>query len=161
MMNRLSLWWADHSLRDRWAIGVLAMATLIVIGWLGVWRPLSDALDKAGEAHDQAIERHAAITARVAELQSLRQRGGRPPDAPTGRIDLVIAQSAAERGFTLSRNDAVGDSATTLAIASASAPALFGWLGQLEEQGIVASELTIRPNGNGTVALTAQMRVAR
>lgn len=161
MIEGIRLWWAAHSSRDRLVISILALAALLVIGWLGVWRPLVGAADSMRENHALAVERHAAIVARVAEYQALQARGAHAAASSAARLDLILSQSAAEQGFTLSRNDAVGDNQASIAIASATAPALFTWLGTLETQGILSSELSIRPNANGTVALTATLRRAR
>lgn len=160
MTDALRSWWQAHSFRDRWIIGLLALAVAIVIAWLGVWRPLDGALDSAREAHIVAVERHAAIVARVAEYERLKETAPRAAASANGRIDLILSQSAAEQGFILSRNDAAGDHQASIAIASATSAALFNWLGTLEGQGIIASDLAIRPNANGTVALTATLRRA-
>ncbi|MEQ1687833.1 MAG: type II secretion system protein GspM [Sphingopyxis sp.] len=153
-------WWRAHSLRDRWVISVLTLACVIVIGWLGVWRPLVAVLDTARADHVVAVEQHAAIAARVAEYGRLKGVAPRAASSISGRIDLILSQSAAEQGFILSRNDASGEHQASIAIASATAAALFNWLGVLEGQGIIASDLAIRPNANGTVALTATLRRA-
>ncbi|MEQ1510387.1 MAG: type II secretion system protein GspM [Sphingopyxis sp.] len=161
MIDTLRNWWTSHSLRDRWVIGLIAITTIIVVAWLGLWRPLSDALDGARESHAIAVERHAAIAARVREYEALRQGGPQRTAPSSGRLDLILSQSAAEQGFVLSRNDAMGEDQSAIAIPSATAPALLNWLGALEGQAILATELAIRPNANGTVALTATMRRAR
>jgi general secretion pathway protein M len=161
MIDGIRLWWAAHSPRDRFVISILGLAVVMVIGWLGVWRPLVGAGDSMRESHAVAVERHAGITARVAEYQALQARGTHTAASSATRLDLILSQSAAEQGFTLSRDDAAGDNQASIAIASAPAPALFTWLGALETQGIIAADLSIRPNANGTVALTATLRRVR
>lgn len=161
MIDALRAWWQAHSSRDRWVIGVLALAAVIVIAWLGIWRPLVGTLDNARAEHAVAVERHAAIAARLREYDRLRQRGAQRASPSSGRLDLILSQSAAEQGFILSRNDATGEDQSAIAIPSATAPALLNWLGALEGQAILPSDLAIRANGNGTVALTATMQRAR
>jgi|CXWL01.1.fsa_nt_gi general secretion pathway protein M len=158
MIEGIRLWWAAHSPRDRFVISILGLAVVMVIGWLGVWQPLVGAVDSMRESQAVAVERHAGIAARVDEYLALQARGARPAASSATRLDLILSQSAAEQGFTLSHNNAVGDNQASIAIASATAPALFTWLGTLETQGILSSELSIRPNANGTVALTATLR---
>lgn len=157
MMSRITNWWSEHSPRDRLIISILGLAAVMVIGWLGVWRPLVGAVDSIRESHALAVERHAGIAARVDEYQALQARGAQAAASSSTRLDLILSQSAAEQGFILSRNDAAGDNQASIAIASATATALFVWLGALEAQGIIAADLAIRPNANGTVALTATL----
>jgi hypothetical protein len=73
----------------------------------------------------------------------------------------VLAQGAAEQGLTLSRNDPVGEGGASIAIANGRATALAGWLARMEADGLTPSDLTLRPNADGTVALTATMRRAQ
>ena len=155
MINKARNWFAAHSPRDRFVIGSLIVAMSLVLGWFGIWQPLANALDTARENHAVALERHAGIAARVEEYQALQARGAHAADISATRIDLILSQSAAEQGFILSRNDAAGDNQASIAIASATAPALFTWLDALEARGIIATDLAIRPNANGTVSLTA------
>lgn len=161
MIDGIRLWWAAHSSRDRFVISILGLAVAVVIGWLGVWRPLVNALDTARESHAFAVERHAGIAVRVDEYQALQARGSHAATASAARLDLILSQSAAEQGFIFSRNDAAGDNQASIAIASATAPTLLNWLDALESQGIMSSELSIRPNANGTVAVTATLRRAQ
>jgi general secretion pathway protein M len=161
MTDTISNWWAALSRRERWLVGTAAVLAALTIGWFGIINPLINGLAEARSAHNVAVERHAGIMARVATAERLGQNGGAPAAGVTGRVDLVISQSAAEQGFTLSRNDAQGDDAASIAIGSARAAALFGWLGTLESQGLIASELSIRPNANGTVGVTATFRRVR
>jgi hypothetical protein len=59
--------------------------------------------------------------------------------------------------LTLSRNEPQGQDAAAVAIANARAGAALAWIDTLEGQGIVARELVMRPNADGTVALTATL----
>ena len=161
MMTMLYDWWAALSRREHWLVGIAGILAGGLIGWFAIIMPLTHALDAARERHALAVERNAGVTNRVAEAEALDNGGTTRPVIATGRVDLFLSQSAAEQGFILSRDDAQGETAATIAIGSATAPALFNWISTLEAQGITASELAIRSNANGTVALTATMRRAR
>ena len=160
MIVAIRTWWQGLSRREQVLIGIAGALALPMFAWFAILSPLADAMASARERHRMAVDRHQAIMARVALAETLRaQAANRPPVA--GRVDLVIGQSAAERGFTLSRNDAAGEDAASIAIGRARAGALFGWIGELESMGLMASDLAIRPNADGTVTMTATFRRAR
>lgn len=161
MIGAISGWWQRLSLRERWLVGIAAALTAIVIGLFLIAFPIQSALVTAREAHGVALDRQAGIAARVAEIQNLEARRASAPAAPgasAAALELVLAQGAAERGFTLSRNEPQGNDAASIAIANGRAPALIGWISELESAGVLASDLTLRPNADGTVALTATLR---
>jgi len=163
MTDTLRNWWHSLSLRERWLVGTAAALSAILIGWFLIYAPLRSALATAEEAHGVAIDRQAAISARVAEIKRLEAAGNSAANraASDAAVNLILSQSAAEQGFTLSRNDPVGTSGASIAIANVRAPALASWLTQLEAAGLTANDLTIRPNADGTVAMTASMVRAR
>lgn len=160
MIATLSRWWTSLSTRERWLVGVAAALAVPIIGWFLIALPLQSALSSTREAHGMAVDRHAAVLARVEALAALEGRGSAGPANATASLDLSITQSAAEQGFTLSRNEAQGTNGVIIAIANARAPALLRWLGDLEAAGITAADLSLRPNADGTVALTATLRRA-
>jgi general secretion pathway protein M len=163
MTSAIATWWTGLSEREKWLVGIAAALAALVIGWLLIALPLQAALSNARTAHGLAVDRHAAVHARVEAVERLSATAAARPagSSSTAALDLAIAQAAAERGFALSRNDPQGNDAVALAIASARSSALLGWIVELEESGITASEVTIRPNADGTVALTATLRRAR
>ncbi|MFM6853736.1 MAG: type II secretion system protein GspM [Sphingopyxis sp.] len=155
--NAINSWWATRQPRERALIAVAAALTGAVL----LWYPMASAMAGADARYAQMVDQHAAMTTRIATLNQLKQ--DRRRDAGTaisrdGALNMIVAQSAAERGFTLSRNDAAGDDAVSIAIANGRAPGLIGWVATLEEQGLVTTELSLRPNPDGTVAMTAGLR---
>lgn len=161
MTTAIRDWWDGMSLRERWLVGLAGVLASALVAWFLIWLPLQSALSNAVEAHGIAIDRQAGIAVRVAEIKRLEGGGAATAAAASeAAVNLILAQSAAEKGLTLSRNDPVGQSGTNIAIANARAPALSTWLMELESTGVTAQDLTIRPNADGTVALTATMQRA-
>lgn len=156
MTERLQNWWAALSLRERWLVGVAGALALGVILW-GLGRPTIAAFADLERQHRAAIERKGRV---AAKLQLLAQRPAKSVGAAANaaQIDQYLAQSAGEIGLTLDRNEARGDGRATIAIATAKAPILTGWLASLEEQGFVIDQITITPAADGTVRLTAELR---
>lgn len=158
MMLAIHNWWAGLTARERVLVGIagaLAAGLLLWLATFGVAAALSD----ARTAHGEAVDRAAAISARVDAIAALEAAGARPPaTASAATLDLFIAQSAAERGLTLARNEPQGGGATIIAIPNIRATDALGWLAALEEAGVLAADLSLRPNADGTVALTATLR---
>ena len=165
MTVRLRQWWGGLSLRERWLVGMALALSAAVVGWTAVYAPLTSALVAARETHAIALERQAVIAARVKEIRKLQAAG--PRAAPINgsanaiSVTLVLAQGAAEQGLTLSRNEPAGDTAATIAIASAQSSSLVTWLTRLESMGLTVTDLSLRPNADGTVAMTASIRRAQ
>lgn len=154
MTGAIGQWWGGLSPRERVLIGVAAALALAVLLWLG-GRAMFSVVDRRAEAHREAVARAARIEAK-AELLSAPAASVTP--LPDGPLDQWLAQSASDLGLTLDRNEARGGKLATIAIGSARAPALLGWLTGLEGQGIIIDRLTITPGTDGSVAMTAELR---
>lgn len=157
MIDRLKDRWTAFSVRERWLVGTMLALFAIILLWLGIIRPIEGRLASAEAEHAAAIERHAAIRARVEAIRGLS--GNRPP-ALGAPLDVVIGQSAEETGFTLDRNDSMGDGRIGIAIGSARPTAFFGWLAALEAQGIQVETLSVQPAGGNVVSATGVLRVS-
>lgn len=160
MMTAIRNWWTGLSDRERVLVGIAAALAAGVLLWLatfGVWAALSE----ARAAHGAAVDRAAAIDVRVDAIKALEAAGSRDAAGATASaatLDLYVAQSAAERGLTLARNDPQGAASTNIAISNVRAPDALAWLTALEEAHVLAADLSLRPNADGTVALTATLR---
>lgn len=154
MIASLNRWWHALSLREKRLVGVAGALAAAVLLWL-ILRPLATYVYGLGDEHRLAVERAARVEAKAAILKS----GARPTvGSVTGPLDQWLALSAGDMGLTLDRNEARGDGAATVSITSARAPAVIGWLAQIEGQGLVIDRLSITPGTDGTVGLTAEVR---
>ena len=154
MIASLTRWWQSLSAREQRLVGVAGALAAAVLLWL-VLRPLVGYIAGLGDEHRLAVERAARVEAKAALL---KDDAGPTATTVSGSLDQWLAQSSGDTGLTLDRNEARGDSAATVAIASARAPAVIGWLAQLEGQGLVIDRLNITPGTDGTVGLTAEVR---
>jgi general secretion pathway protein M len=154
MMAALQRWWGALSRREKRLVAVAAALALGVLAWL-LLRPLFTYLSGLDEAHRDAVERAARVEAKALLLKS-DARGDSP--ITSGPLDAWLTQSAGDMGLTLDRNEARGQAAATIAVSSARAPALVGWLARLEGQGLVIDRLALTPGPDGSVALTAEVR---
>ena len=158
MIAAIQSWWTGLTTRERVLVGVAAGLAAAALLWLATFG-VAAALSNARTAHGEAVDRAAAISARVEAIAALEAAGQRSPTtASAATLDLFVAQSAAEKGLTLARNEPQGSVATTVAIANVRSTDALSWLAALEEAGVLAADLSLRPNADGTVALTATLR---
>jgi general secretion pathway protein M len=121
----------------------------LVLIWLLVVRPLSDALDRARQRHNVAV---LALAEARARSNPGRMRSTATTSLP---LDALISRTAADAGFTAARVAAGGPAAARLTLDAARPQALFGWIATLEAQGVRVERLQARANPDRTVAVEA------
>jgi general secretion pathway protein M len=156
MIERVTVWYRGRSLREQRMLLAMSVIFLLVVMWLLVIRPLSDALSDARARHGEAVVARGQAQAQVDALRALRTTGGR---ALTEPVETVVARAAGEAGFQLSRIQAEpGGRGVSIAIEAARPQALFGWIAALERQGVVVASLSTNANADQTVAVQATLR---
>jgi general secretion pathway protein M len=156
MTAALRQWWTQLSARERVLVGVAGCMAVLVLLWLIV-RSFAGGLADGAEAQRQALAQAARVEAKAALLTQPAEPASLAKLA-AGPLDQALAQSAADTGLTVTRNDARGEKGAVIAIASARAPALVGWLAALEDSGVIVDRLNISPGTDGNVAMTAELR---
>ena len=147
----MMLWWQARSERERWLVGTMLVLALVLLVWLLVIRPLSDALDAAKMRHGDAAVALAEARARTAPA------GGGGP-AAAGPVDAIVTRTAAAAGFPGARVAAMGAGRASVSLDAARPQALFGWIAQMEQQGLVVERLRVQANQDHT--LSAEMTMA-
>ena len=155
MGTGIKAWWRGRSVRERRLIAVMGALAAIVLGWLLVLRPLSDGLAAARERHGAAIIALAEARARAAEIERL-QKQETPGD--TRPVSEIVGESAAAAGFPVAGLAEAGGGGVRLTLESARPQAFFGWVAQMEAQGLVVVELNARPNTDRTLAAEVTFR---
>jgi general secretion pathway protein M len=148
----MSLWWAQRSARERRLVLVMLALVVVVLGWLMVVRPLSDALDAAKT-------RQAAATVALGEARArMSQSAGPGAAVPALPADSLIGRTATEAGFTSARIASQGPTRASVAIDAARPQALFAWILRLEQGGLVVERLRARANSDRTLAAEISLR---
>ncbi len=156
MIARAVAWWDGLSRREQWLVGVMLGLLAVVILWLGIARPVENGLASVREAHAEALDRNAAIRAKVAALEKLPRRAGLGLGAPVAQ---VVSESASEAGLTLDRAQDQGGGRVDIAMASVKPQALFSWIAQLETKGVMVETLTAQPAATaGALSVQAVMK---
>ncbi|MEP7348901.1 MAG: type II secretion system protein GspM [Sphingorhabdus sp.] len=154
MTDKIRIWFTALSLREQWMIGSAAVLAGLLVLIYGLIFPLWWAIDNSIEAHDKAVERRGRIEASVA---AARGNNTNPVQSPTdgSPLDLVVVQSATEKGFDIIKSPNSASGQFVFRMEQARAPALLAWLDELDGQGIEVRSLTLRPAGNGSLAVDA------
>ena len=78
--------------------------------------------------------------------------------ATTGPVDAIVTRTAAAAGFPGARVAAMGAGRASVSLDAARPQALFGWIAQMEQQGLVVERLRVQANQDHT--LSAEMTMA-
>jgi general secretion pathway protein M len=143
----MRIWWDARSERERWLVGTMLVLALILLLWLLIVRPLSDALDAAKMRHGAAAIALAEARARA------RPAAGGP--AAAGPAAAIVVRTAAAAGFPGARVAGRGPGRATATLDAARPQALFAWLAQMEQEGLVVERLRVQANPDRT--LSAEM----
>jgi general secretion pathway protein M len=149
MRERFAFWWRARSPRERGLLAVMFALAALVVLWLLVVRPLSDALDAQKT-------RHAAAVVALSEARARTQ--GNAAAGPAGPVASLVGRTAAEAGFAGARVASEGPARSTVAIDAARPQALFTWLARLEQGGVVVTRLRAQANSDRTLAVEAALR---
>ena len=155
MMTGLREWFGALSQREKIMVSILAVLVALTIAWYGIYQPLSSATTDAALRYQQSVERQARIASKVAALQ---QPASARPARPAGSLDSYVSQRAGEAGFAVGRINRQSDGGVDIAIDSAKSVALFGWLSELERQGLAVEKLSVNPSVGETVSANVTFR---
>ena len=155
MMDGFRQYWTGLSDRERRLLMVAGLLAAAVLAWLAARPPIAVSAN-AQRSHQLAVERQGRVSAKLALLQ-------RPADQQgalwqVASLEQFLTTSASETGLTLSRHEARGQQGASFAISGGKAAVVTAWLADLEERGLAFDQLSITPQADGTVGVTADVR---
>jgi general secretion pathway protein M len=150
----MNAWWNARSERERWLVGTMLVLALILLGWLLIVRPLSDALDAARMRHGEAAVALALARARAEPSAAVGP-------AASGPVDSIVARTAAAAGFPGARIASQGPGRAIVSLDAARPQALFGWVAQMEQQGLVVERLRAQANADHTLSAEMTLEARR
>lgn len=151
MKAQLLAWWRERSLREQRLLLVMLALLAVTVLWLGVYRPMQNALSAARERHQQAVIRLAEARAGADALRGLKSAALPAPLAP------FVTQAANEAGFANAVVAPQGERRVSVSISSARPAPFFSWIAALEARGIVVERLSARANSDPTLAVDATL----
>lgn len=138
----MPIWWTMRTPREQVLIGVAAAIALVVVLWLGVWRPLAAAHDAAQARYARVAATERRVQLAVAQIGALRRSARRPP-APMAAAEALSAEGQAA-GIAFSRMEDDPGGGVHVVIDTVAPTLLFPWLGKLQrEHGVAAQHLTV------------------
>jgi general secretion pathway protein M len=148
-------WFQARSLREKRLILVMLAILALTVIWLGLLRPLSDALSSERQRHADAVVQLGETQARVEALRQI----GRLRAAPlTGTLADTVRARAADAGFAVATLDEDGPGRVRVGIAGARPAALVPWLARLEAGGILVDTATLTDKGDRTVGVSLTLK---
>ena len=148
-------WWRERSRREQRLLLVMLGMIVLVLGWLLVIRPLSDALDDAERRHGEAVLALAQAEGRAEAARRLQ--GERSASAPLP-IDGFLGRTTSEAGFAGVRIVGQGPARATMSLQAVRPQAFFAWVRQMERRGLIVDSLRARANNDRTLAVEAGFR---
>jgi general secretion pathway protein M len=154
MIETMRRWYLALSQREQRLIQVAAALAAVTLMW-GTSVVMVASLDSARTRYADAVTRLADTRTRLAAIEAARRARG--PDL-VDPIDTAVRAQAAAAGFVLSGVTPQVDGSIEITIASARAPALFGWVTQLEDHGLIILRFSTTDNGDRTLAVQMTLR---
>jgi type II secretory pathway component PulM len=156
MIAAIGIWFAALTRREQWLLGTAGALIGLVVAIFGILMPILSTIDQARLDHEDAVQRRGRI---IASVDAAQQQTGQRSTA-TADIDMLITQSAAEKGFDLVKSGNGAPGQISFRIDQARAPALLSWLTELEGQNVAVRAVTLRPGANSTVTVDAQLQMS-
>jgi len=153
-MTAVRDWFMSRTKREQSLLLLMLALALPVLAWLLVVRPLNAAYDDALDDHLAAVDRHASV---LALAEAAKAEPSRRVEANKADLQLVVTQAARQAGITLQGADPSGSNAVDVAVAGGRATALGQWLAQFEAQGIAVQQMSMTPQPDGTVNMSARL----
>ena len=148
MKTQFLTWWRDRSLREQRMLLVMAALLAVTALWLGIYRPVQNALSDARARHQEAVVRLGEVRAQADVIKSAGARA-----APAAPLAGIVNRAAAEAGFANATIAPQGDRRVSVSIPSARPGPVMSWVARLEAQGIVVERLNARANADPTLTV--------
>ena len=153
-MTALRDWFLGRTQREQWLVLLMLAIASPLLAWILVVRPLGAAYDAALDDHLAAIDRRGRV---LALAEAAKTAPARRVEGNRADLQLIVTQAAAQAGITLQGANPNGANAVDVAASGGRATALGQWLAQFEAQGIAVQQMTMMPQPDGTVNMSARL----
>lgn len=147
-------WWRERSLREQRLLLAMFAFLAVTVLWLGVYRPIQNALSGARERHQQAVVRLGEVRAQADALRALQKTGLPTLPAP---LATIVTQAANEAGFANATVAPQGERRVSVSIPSARPAPILAWIAAMEGRGIIVERLSARANSDPTLTVDATL----
>ncbi len=134
-------WYAAKESRERLTLGALAVATLAVLLWAGVWKPLAEWQTSQASRHAHAEDLLDWLRANEARAKAAVKQGA---DQPSRSILPLVTRAAEARGLKVGRLQPESDGIVSVTLQGQPFNAVIGWVADLHDsEGITAIRASI------------------
>ena len=140
-------WWITLSRREQALLAMLGLLVLTLVGWYGIWRPLTQFHRAAVAEHELALDEQERVQALIARVRS---------SAPAARQDIPVAQAVRQSleatGITAARLEADPGGGLRVAVGGVPSTLLFSWIAELQARhGVTPQHLVVVKAGQGVL----------
>ena len=153
-MTAIRDWFLSRTKREQRLVLLMVAIAVPVLAWLLIIRPLGAAYAAALDDHLAAIDRRGRV---LALAEAAKSAPARRVEANKADLQLIVTQAATQAGITLQGANASGPNTVEVAVAGGRATVLGQWLAQFEAQGIAVQQMTMMPQPDGTVSMSARL----
>lgn len=150
--------WRGLPPRDRLAMILLGLFLLLVVLYLGLWRPAQHKALSARDDYQQQRELNLYLHSHAAAARALQSKPQTSIDP--ARLQGFVTTSAAEHGLAIERLDNEGEGGLLVNLQPAGFAELLRWFVSLEEQGVRIDEAGLDRADRGRVTARLTLRVA-
>jgi len=153
----MTSWWEVRTRREQVLLTVLAAIAVVVVLWLGLYRPVAGARQASERRYDQAARERTVVLRAVAQMRALG-----PASAPLASTAAspgeAASAAAAASGISLTSVQADPEGGVQVRLGGIAPSRIFPWLAALQQQhGVRPRRLTIVKDGDGTVSVDATL----
>ena len=142
-MKAARVWWDGRTAREHVMLGVLGGVLVLLLGWFLILAPLLAWKAGAADRLHAAVQTHALASA-AAGIDPSGGVARTPAD-----IEALLTETAAEAGVDV--QVAVEGGGVSFAVESAETARLFGWIADLESEGLTIASLSVLENADATL----------
>lgn len=139
-------WWNSREPRERYVLGIGALAVALMLGWALVWYPLTHARTTLAARVAQQREDLAWMRQHLAAAQQLHAQGARSSADRQGKSLLALADVSARAGGlngALKRVEPTGGNSVRVSFEVADFDTLMNWLdGLARDYGVVITDFS-------------------
>lgn len=152
----MKAWFLARTHSEQLSLAVLAVFVLCYAVLMGVLGPLADARDDALQQNARALEAKQRVTAMVAEISALRDKGGK--GGPKTTLMNLINQASQAEGLPIARLQPSSNGELQVRFEGVVFNDVAQFLHALEiEQGVIVREVNLSQSDAGMVAATVRL----
>lgn len=162
MWMQINQAWSQLAERERLMLKVLAGFLLIMLFYTLVWSPVHSQYQASVQDHERAVNEWQWLQEQVKASPRIEAVGQTVVFATQSQLMSTLQKSLRSESL-LSSMESMTPTARSIQVTfkKASAPRFFRWLSVLEQQGLVAQQMQVKPVESGWVEASVRFEVSQ